>query len=425
MKKRKIQLQEYSSSTLSGLDSETENALFDIADSLSEHYRSQVIRCTKNRHGDVVIHASSFVGVIDVNDKLTIEITPKMYESNDSLNLQNLFYMLSYSGQFSMPSKTLSSLEKYNGTFFEMLIGLFADELLSKVQNSAHHEYIYKEDNKAYLRGKLMMSEHLRSNGVLANRFYTRADEFTVNNLLNQTLKFVSTRLYAMTNEPSNKKYLRKCLALFDDVDTVYVTNDQAKRIQLTRLDKRFENLLMLSRLFLANQTLIAKSGRHESWTILIDMNVLFEEFIASALRRGLQSSNYRVMTQGPRQKFVRNIEDDRSVFVTKPDISIMLGSDVIKIADTKYKKLSMDDAKYGVSQTDLYQMFAYSRKYRTPNIILIYPKTNNVQPHTLELPDETKVTIRSINLSRNIRKEIKTIESEVVALFRSEASLV
>lgn len=422
MKKRKVQIQEYSSSALEGLSSSTENALFDIADSLSAHYKSTVLRCSKNRKGEVVISSSSFVGVVDVDDSLTIEIIPKIYSSNSAASLQNLFYMLNYSGKFSIPSKSLSALEKYNGSFFEILIGMFAGEMLDKVQNSAHHEYVSEESNRAYLRGKLMLPNHLKTNGLIANRFYTQTDEFTVNNTLNQTLKFVSAGLYKLTNEPINKKRLRKCLQLFDGVSDVQMTRAQVDRIHLNRLNMRFRNLLMLAKLFMNNQTLVSKSGGHESWTILIDMNVLFEDFIATALKNGLRGSRYSVVTQGPRDKFVRNVEDDRSVFMTKPDISIMSDKAVYRIADTKYKKLSEDDAKYGVSQGDLYQMFAYSRKYSVPDITLVYPKTNGVQPHTLELPDKTRVNVRTIDLERNIRKDINIIEQEVVSLFASQA---
>ena len=41
MKKRKVQIQEYSSSILQGLSEETENTLFNTADRLSEFYKSQ------------------------------------------------------------------------------------------------------------------------------------------------------------------------------------------------------------------------------------------------------------------------------------------------------------------------------------------------------------------------------------------------
>ena len=77
MKKRKIQIQEYSSRAIKGLLEETENSLFEVADNLSSHYKSQVIRCSKNREGDVIIQSSSYVGVIDVDEHLTIEIIPK------------------------------------------------------------------------------------------------------------------------------------------------------------------------------------------------------------------------------------------------------------------------------------------------------------------------------------------------------------
>ena len=418
MKKNKIQIQEYSSSVIDGLALDTENALFDIAEKLSLHYKSQVLKCSKNRNGDVIIATTSFVGVIDIDDKLTIEIIPKIYNSNDRASLQNLFYMLSYSRQFNIPDKNISNLEKYSGSFFEILVGMFSEELLNKVQNSAHHEYVIDENNHTYLRGKLLMSAHLKSNGFIANKFYIQTDDFTANNILNQTLKFVSTGLYNITTEPDNKKRIRKCLALFDEVDSVRINRAQVSRIKLNRINKRFENLLMLAKLFINNQTLVAKSGKHESWTILIDMNELFENFIAQALKNGLKYSKYNIITQGPQKRFVYNIQDDRAVFVTKPDISIMLQGTVIQIADTKYKILAEDDLKYGVSQADLYQMFAYSRKYRTSDITLIYPMTNNVLPHTLELPDNTRVSVRSISLERNIRKEIKNIEKELVSLF-------
>lgn len=424
MKKHKVSIREYSSSKLTGLSDATRNALFDVADHLSTQYRSNVLKCSLNRHGDVVLLTTSFVGVIDIDESLSIEITPKIYDGRDdtAVNLRNLFYMLSYSGQFTFPDKRMSSLEAYSGSFFETLIGMFAEELLDKIQNSAHHEYISEQSNRAYLKGKLLLTEHLKVNVLSANRFYTQTDDFTANNTLNQTLKYVSQGLYKLTRDASNKKRLRKCLALFDEVDDVRVSHQTASRIHLTRLNKRFENLLMLSKLFLKNQTLVAKSGEHSSWTILIDMNVLFEEFIARALQEGLRASSYKVVMQGPQKKFVRNSEDDRDVFTMKPDISIVQGGEVVRIADTKYKVLNEDDRKYGVAQADLYQMFAYSRRYSVPDITLIYPKTSGVEPHTLELPDDTRVHIRTISLSRDLRKNIKEIEQEVVGMFTSRA---
>ena len=46
---------------------------------------------------------------------------------------------------------------------------------------------------------------------------------------------------------------------------------------------------------------------------------------------------------------------------------------------DTKWKVLSEDKANYGISQADMYQMYAYQKKYNAKNVTLLYPKTENV----------------------------------------------
>ncbi|WP_282567578.1 hypothetical protein [Devosia sp. 1566] len=45
-------------------------------------------------------------------------------------------------------------------------------------------------------------------------------------------------------------------------------------------------------------------------------------------------------------------------------------------MVDTKWKRLSpvIEDAKHGVSQTDVYQMTAYGQLYDCPDLLLLYP---------------------------------------------------
>ena len=65
------------------------------------------------------------------------------------------------------------------------------------------------------------------------------------------------------------------------------------------------------------------------------------------------------------------------------PDLDLRQGQERA-IGDIKWKLLDQDDPKnkYGISQTDIYQLFAYSRKYlatqRQRKVILIYPRTDN-----------------------------------------------
>jgi len=46
-------------------------------------------------------------------------------------------------------------------------------------------------------------------------------------------------------------------------------------------------------------------------------------------------------------------------------------------IIDTKWKLLKNEPRKnYGISQSDMYQMYAFAKKFNTKEIVLIYPKT-------------------------------------------------
>lgn len=44
---------------------------------------------------------------------------------------------------------------------------------------------------------------------------------------------------------------------------------------------------------------------------------------------------------------------------------------------DTKWKILNENDGKnnYGISQADMYQLYAYAKKYNSKELYLIYPK--------------------------------------------------
>jgi 5-methylcytosine-specific restriction enzyme subunit McrC len=80
-------------------------------------------------------------------------------------------------------------------------------------------------------------------------------------------------------------------------------------------------------------------------------------------------------------------------MFLLKPDLSLERHGKIVRILDTKWKVINTIAAdawrtKFGMSQADIYQVFAYGRKYLTDepdkNVCLIYPKTR-VFPKPLE----------------------------------------
>ena len=65
-----------------------------------------------------------------------------------------------------------------------------------------------------------------------------------------------------------------------------------------------------------------------------------------------------------------------------RPDIVVRNKKDgSCFVLDTKWKVLSEQQFNYGISQADMYQMFAYQKKYDAENVRLIYPMTNRLSP--------------------------------------------
>ncbi len=63
----------------------------------------------------------------------------------------------------------------------------------------------------------------------------------------------------------------------------------------------------------------------------------------------------------------------EKGVYALRPDIIIDHGR---IIDDTKWKLLSQEKARQGISGSDLYQMYAYGKKYANcTELCLIYPK--------------------------------------------------
>ena len=115
--------------------------------------------------------------------------------------------------------------------------------------------------------------------------------------------------------------------------------------------------------------------GRYVNQTLLFPMWEVFEDFVAANFRR--YRENFFVREQGPRKYLVTNGQGYRA-FAMRPDISLIKQGDVQFILDTKWKRINGEgsDPKHGISQADMYQLFAYGKKYGCKQVALVYPKT-------------------------------------------------
>lgn len=61
---------------------------------------------------------------------------------------------------------------------------------------------------------------------------------------------------------------------------------------------------------------------------------------------------------------------------------------------DTKWKLLSDNARNHGISQSDMYQMYAYSKKYDSDCIVLLYPHSDNVSISEFRYTSDDNVNV-------------------------------
>jgi 5-methylcytosine-specific restriction enzyme subunit McrC len=133
----------------------------------------------------------------------------------------------------------------------------------------------------------------------------------------------------------------------------------------LDRTNQRWRELLSLAKLLLGERFQTTTSGSALGFSLLFEMNTLFEEYVARMLGRALAKDGLVVQRQGGRLYCLKELDGDgRPRFQTIPDILVRRGSETLLVVDTKWKRLSarIDDPKQGIGQADVYQMLAYSR---------------------------------------------------------------
>lgn len=78
----------------------------------------------------------------------------------------------------------------------EIFILMFLKELESLVKKGLKSDYITQEENRKFLKGKLLLNENLKKNLTHKERFFTSSDEFSQNiapnRIIKSTLEFLS-----------------------------------------------------------------------------------------------------------------------------------------------------------------------------------------------------------------------------------------
>ena len=354
---RQIDLQEHETSEPYALTVEER-------DTLSSRELSVAVSPVPGRGDEYFLRPGSTVGAIEIDD-LSVLIQPKV----DIPNLLSLAcYAMGVYGQQDM--------RQFDFARQEALPDALALALVSAARRGFSrgllHGYQRREEALHTVRGRIRFDEQIRRRFGVPLPVEVRYDEFTDDILENRLVKAAVFRLGAMRlRSPDARSGLGWIAGMLDGVSHAEHSRNDVPTVSFDRLNEHYRFVLGLSRLILQNRAFEAGRGRIRATGFLMDMNVVFEEFVTVALREELGLSDHVFLK--------KNIDSlDEPVGVDKagkvglePDLTWWDSGVCTFVGDAKYKRFRGER----VPNADLYQLLAYATALDLPGGLLIYAK--------------------------------------------------
>lgn len=330
-----------------------------------------------------VVRFTCFVGVIRAPDGYQIEVLPKVGSAiggGKEQARQLLIEMLVCLGRFRHIQTDSARLVAIRMPLLEVFISEFLHAVEHLIKRGMRSDYSLQQDNLFALRGKLQMATHLRYNLCRRDRFFAEFDEFSPDRAENRLLHAALRRVLSWTASHTHQQLARELCFVFADVPVSQHPSMDFQRVRMDRGMAHYDAALAWARLILEDESPLTGEGGHYAPSLLFPMGAVFEAFVAKHLTRQL-TYGFTLRTQARSQSLVRHLDQDW--FRLKPDLLVQESTENRLVLDTKWKLingwLSTGSEKYGLTQGDFYQLYAYGQNYLDGkgDVVLIYPKTD------------------------------------------------
>lgn len=358
----------------------------------------------------------NYVGLIQINNKFQIQILPKIEFAKGEKDETKQIFIKMIRSMKDFPSKVFTNanlkFEKMN--LYEIFINMYLQEVRSLIKQGIKSAYIGQEDNLNVYKGKLLVEKHIKQNFIHKERFYVGFDEYQVNRAENKLIKSTLLKLQKLTSSMENSKEIRQLLTVFELVEPSTNYDKDFAKVVINRHTKDYEMLIKWSKVFLKDKSFTTFSGTESSRTLLFPMEKVFESYVAKNMKKIFSRVGWNVSAQDKGYYLFDTLNGEQyKKFALRPDLVVTREDGSIIILDTKWKNLTNNRRiNFGISQADMYQMYAYSKKYKTPDIWLLYPMNNEMRkskPIRFESGDGVTVSVFFIDLY-NIKESLEEL---------------
>lgn len=321
--------------------------------------------------------------------------------------IQNIYYMLSYAFQVLNEQGYRSiATEQFHNTA-ELMAAILSKGIATQIKRGLGKEYISQTETLSSLRGKLDITESIKTQTMLKKQMICTYDKFSVNGTLNRIIKSTVALLLKSDISAKRKKDLRKLMVYFGDVEVIDF-HSVNWNIRYNRNNQTYRMLISVCYLVVNGLLQTNSDGTTKMMDFLDEQRMcrLYEKFILEYYRK-----EYPKLTVNPSQ-IPWQLDDGIDAMLPIMQTDIMLSyQEKVLIIDAKYYS-NMTQTQFGVHTLhsgNLYQIFTYVKnkevelasKLHKVSGMLLYAKTDEIiYPDNKYQMSGNKISVRTLDLN-------------------------
>lgn len=337
--------------------------------------------------------------------------------------IQNIYYMLSYAFRVlnEQGYKDIAT-EEFDNTA-ELMAAILAKGISTQIKRGLGKEYISRTEAMSSLRGKLDISESIKTQTMLKRQIICIYDDFSVNSNMNRIIKSTVGLLLKSDISKRRKKELRKLMVFFTDVEFVdlYSVN---WNIHYNKNNQTYRMLISVCYLVVKGLLQTNSDGNTKLMDFFDEQRMykLYEKFILEYYRK-----EYPELTVNASQ-ISWQLDDGNNAMLPVMQTDIMLTyQERILIIDAKYYSRTTQTQFNAntLHSGNLYQIFTYVKNKEAELVtkphevsgMLLYAKTDEeICPDNTYKMSGNKISIRTLDLNlkfEDIKKQLDFIVKE------------
>lgn len=341
------------------------------------------------------------------------------------IRIQNIYHMLAYAFQVLRGEGYRDMATEEFGNTAELLSAILCRGVTSQLKRGLVCGYIEHEEAISSLRGKVEVSESVKTRSVLRRQLVCSYDEFSVDTRMNRILKATMALLLRSDIGRERKQELRRLLAYFGEVGDIDLAAVDW-RMRFDRNNQTYRMLMGVCRLVAEGLLQTQEDGTTRLMDFLDEqrMSRLYEKFILEYYRR----EHPELDVGAPYIPWALDDGFSDMLPAMRSDVVLSRGGTVL-IIDAKYYAHTMQrqfDAA-SIHSGNLYQIFAYVKNEEAelaaagvPHEVsgmLLYARTDeDIQPDGVYRMSGNRISVRTLDLGLpfdEIRAQLDGIAEE------------